>query len=624
MATNGKGQDRTALVLYATETGTSQDLAEEIARLLERLRFSVDLIEADDAALSDLNDYGFSVFAISTTGQGDFPTNSRKFWASLLKRKLRHDTLADVTYALLGLGDSSYPKFNWAARKLDKRLHQLGAMSLLEACEADEQDDDGTDGTFLQWLVRLQEQTLKTFPLPPSVEILGTDIDLASKWHLARSDSQAATNGIVSSTNIDFDHRALPGAFEANLSLNQRMTPSQHWQDVRMLTLESLSHIHYLPGDALAILPKNSQCSVHQMISLMRWEQQADQQIHFEAVGPSARTGKGDRLPLPNMRSFTLQELLQGYLDINAIPRRSFFAKIVRYTDDEAHKERLLEFTNPEYLDEYYDYATRPRRSILEVLQEFHSVKIPWQEAANVLPLMRARQFSIASGGDLKPSGTGSKFELLIAIVKYRTVIKRIRQGICSNYLANLGVGSTLRVVLKTEGRFYTKTTDFLRPHLLIGPGTGVAPLRAMLHEMMSVAKGELVTTSVALFYGSRNSQADYFFRDEWQTLRDSDTKDGKLDLSVITAFSRDQREKIYVQDRIREAADRVATMIQDQHCAVIVCGSSGQMPKAVHKALLDCLTAPGSEARQLDRENAELVLQGMEKNGRYKQETWS
>ena len=629
MATNGQGRDRTALVLYATETGTSQDLAEEIVTLLERLRFTVDLIEADDALLSDLNDYSLLVFTISTTGQGDFPTNSRTFWASLLKRKLRHDTLADVTYALLGLGDSSYPKFNWAARKLDKRLHQLGAQPLLEACEADEQDDDGTDGAFLQWLVRLQQEVLKAFPLAADVEILRADVEIPSKWHLAYSGVQNKINGhaphnVSEGSHVDFDHRALQGAFEAVLSSNQRMTPSQHWQDVRMLTLESSNQIHYLPGDALAILPKNTHDTVSRMISLMSWEQQADQYVDFRALDIWSGAKKNGRPPLPNLHGLTLRALLQGYLDISAIPRRSFFAKIARYTNDEAHRERLLEFTDPEYLDEYYDYATRPRRSITEVLQEFHSVKIPWQEAANVLPLMRARQFSIASGGSLKRSSTGSKFELLVAIVKYRTVIKRTREGICSNYLANLSIGSTLQVVLKTEGRFYSKATDFLRPHLLIGPGTGVAPLRAMIYEMMSIVKTELDPTSIALFYGSRNSAADYFFCDEWQKLENSNLTNSTLDLSVITAFSRDQREKIYVQHRIREAAERITTAILDQQCAVIVCGSSGQMPKAVREALLDCLTTHQSDPRRLNREDAELVLKEMEKGGRYKQETWS
>ena len=67
---------------------------------------------------------------------------------------------------------------------------------------------------------------------------------------------------------------------------------------------------------------------------------------------------------------FTLRQLLTEYLDINAIPRRSFFAKIAHFTEDEMQKERALEFTDPQYLDEYFDYATRPRRSILEVLQE--------------------------------------------------------------------------------------------------------------------------------------------------------------------------------------------------------------------------------------------------------------
>src|SRR5271156_2972790 len=139
MEMNGVVRGRRALVGYGTETGTAQDLAEEGARMLERLHFASDVVALDEISISELGGYELCLFVVATTGQGDFPSNARSFWRSLLKKRLPSNLLADVDFALIGLGDTSYPRFNWAGRKLNKRLRQLGATSIIKSCEADEQ-----------------------------------------------------------------------------------------------------------------------------------------------------------------------------------------------------------------------------------------------------------------------------------------------------------------------------------------------------------------------------------------------------------------------------------------------------------------------------------------------------
>jgi sulfite reductase alpha subunit-like flavoprotein len=635
MAMNGIAHERTALIAYGTETGTSQDLAEEIGRLLGRLRFSTNIAELDVCSASELCQYTFTVFVLSTTGQGDFPSNARKFWNSLLRKKLSPSFLKGVQFALIGLGDSSYLKFNWSARKLEKRLNQLGAEELLEACEADEQGDDGTDGAFLAWSEQLRSMLLSKFPLPNGLTQIPDNVQLPSKWHLTPCPDQPTQNrDVVNSESeamsnvVDHDNRPIPESFSARLASNVRVTPLNHWQDVRFIKLNVPEYIEYFPGDSISILPKNSQTDAQALIDLMDWRDVADIPLEFNMsfhVGDMAKYGVPPIAILHQKRGFTLRGLLVGYLDIKAIPRRSFFAAIAPHTNNDVHRDRLLEFTNPEYLDEYYDYATRPRRSILEVLQEFDSVKIPYQEAANVIPTMRPRQFSIASGGELKHFGGGTTFELLVAIVKYRTVIKRIREGVCTRYLAALENGSTLNLVLKREGRFYEKGAQMPRDHILIGPGTGVAPLRSLLYEMQLLGQNRQTPFSTMLIFGSRNSKADYFFRDEWEELLGTESNLHGSSLQVITAFSRDQKAKVYVQDRIKEYADTIRQLLVERNAVVIVSGSSGQMPKAVRQALLDVLTSQAVPPGKIvwTNEEAEEFLTGMGKNGRYKQETW-
>ena len=624
MATNGADLARSALVLYGTETGTSQDLAGELGRCLQRLRFEVNVHELDDTSYVKFTNFQIVVFAISTTGQGDFPSNSRKLWLSLLKKRLNANTLAGVQYALLGLGDSSYPKFNWAARKLDKRLKQLGAQGVVESCEADEQGEDGTDGAFLSWIPQFRSAVLSHYPLKDGEEPIPDNILLPSKWILERQDEIQKEVGNLAPIRK-------PGSFEVVVQETRRVTPIEHWQDVRFMTLHTDSTIDYLPGDALAIQPENMPCDVQTFIDDMGWQDVADDTLSFKLNNSSTvHPYSSNAAPLPPIltsKELTLRHLLTSHLDIHAIPRRSFFAAVANYTSDDMHKTRLVEFTDPQYLDEYYDYATRPRRSIVEILQEFASVRIPWQEVVNIFPPLRPRLFSIASGGVRKQKNVGTTtFDLLIAIVKYRTVIKRIREGVCTRYIASLPAGSKLSVALRQDGRFSSEGELANSNHILVGAGTGVAPLRALIQEKLMSQRTPVPKLSTTLVYGGRNESADYFFHEDWMQL-DASSPNSFHPLEIITAFSRDQSKKVYVQDRVREYHAHIGRLLRDPATVVVVCGASGQMPKAVRQALNDALVASSGAGENVEggtAEAAELYLVRMEKAGRYKQETWS
>ena len=414
---------------------------------------------------------------------------------------------------------------------------------------------------------------------------------------------------------------------QATLECNQRITPDDHWQDVRHISFSTCGSYSYAPGDILTISPKNASEDVDQIIDLMGWNEIATWQIktlsHAEFISedPGVSTiGEGHSYGL------TLRTLLTDHIDLNAIPRRSFFSLIANFTTDNFQKERLLEFTDPTFTDELYDYTTRPRRSILEVLQEFDTVKIPWQWAAAAFPKLRGRQFSIASGGELKYSENDStRFELLVAIVKYKTVIKKVRQGVCTRYLAGLLPGTLLRMSLQ-RGDLGIVKSDSNRPVLMIGPGTGVAPMRSLIWERLHWAhllsnsingaaaqKSRYILGKTVLLYGCRNYNADFFFSDEWNHLKK------KIPLQVFTACSRDQKEKRYVQDLIKEQGKLVYELLHETTGIVYVCGSSGKMPLAVRESLIEAFQQNGS----MERDHAEAYLALMEKEGRYKQETW-
>ena len=460
-----------------------------------------------------------------------------------------------------------------------------------------------------------------------------SDNGLNSNSRITGPSRGASTAPRVSFTGCTPNENSSHEVFSLDVTLeqNQRLTSNSHWQDVRHIVFSSSSLASYDPGDVLTIYPKNLPEDVEQLILAMHWRDVADEPIRCVSTQPLLGGNPSRNLSSPSFTSSeitSLRKLLTDHLDFMAIPRRSFFSIIAHFTQDQLQKERLLEFTKPEYIDELYDYTTRPRRSILEVLQEFESVQIPWQWAIGVLPELRGRQFSIASGGKFKrrKEGTAS-FELLVAIVKYQTVIKKIREGVCTRYLAALTPGAQLQVSLQKGGLGVLKD-EAKYPVVLIGPGTGVAPIRSLIWERLQW--GDQISSQAqdsnrcnstevkngvgetVLFFGCRRQDADYFFHDEWKKLM------GDMSLQVFTAFSRDQTRKVYVQDLIKEQSELLFRLLRHRGGIVYVCGSSGNMPQGVRASLVQVFKING-----MDQEAAEEYIQRMERDGRYKQETW-
>ena len=429
----------------------------------------------------------------------------------------------------------------------------------------------------------------------------------------------------------------VPDAFRVRLMENKRVTPEDHWQDVRLLTLYMEAENEYGPGDTITIFPKNFPEDVQSLIDLMDWNGVADKPLRFEVTPPDLFA---DPLlvTLPNglypLKDSTLRQLLTHNLDITAIPKPFFFQYISHFTSDPMHKERLQEFGDSAFRDEFYDYATRPRRSILEVLVDFPSVKLPYQDVGCAFPFIRGRQFSICSGGLGKQVGWPTtlaktepdhlvKVQILVAIVKYKTVLRKIRQGLCSRYIASLKPDSVLNVKMDSNYDFYKAAER--SPHcpiIMVAAGTGVAPCRSLIWDRSSVVAMRALRDDSppvgenVLIYGSRNKDKDFFFKDEWNS--------PALHTQVFTAFSRDQREKIYVQDVIRRESKKLLDLIMDG-AIIYVCGSSGNMPKAVRESFLDAIMMHGIDSRgaPATREYAEKLLERLEKLGYYVQETW-
>ncbi|RKF73578.1 NADPH-dependent diflavin oxidoreductase 1 [Golovinomyces cichoracearum] len=691
-------RDRTALVLYGSETGNSEDVAHQLGCLLERLHFKTQVFEMNSIEASTLVKSSIVIFTLSTAGQGEFPKNALKLWKSLLRKSLSQTFLSHVLFTTFGLGDSSYSKFNISARKLHKRLLQLGAKEFYPAGEADDQHPEGIDGTYLSWSHNLKLHLQDAFPLPEGLAPIPPDVFLPPKHHLeidnelnnmtpsnkhtdltdgervSSTSSRKTMDPTVcaietkmasgedlcisspqSETRLDCDrfreslvladfpiekippstneHINIPSGYNATLRANNRVTPYDHFQDVRELTFTINGEVPYQPGDSIIIYPKNFPEDVERLISIMDWQTVADKPLKFEPDHPDYYGDEWLVSAVPHLYPIphsTLRQLLTHNLDITAIPKRRFFEMIAQYTENPTHRERLLEFANPLFIDEFYDYTSRPRRSILEVLEDFTSVRLPWRHITSIIPVIRGRAYSIASGGAQKllsiKGGIVTSITILVAIVKYKTVLRKIRQGLCSRYLASLERNLTIEIEIERSGSFYNLARINPKlPLILVATGTGIAPCRSLILERegprckSSGNKEGIEIGKHFLFFGGRNRNADFFYEHDWMA---------KCMLTkTYPVFSRDQSEKIYVQDKIRQETQLIATLILQERAIVYVCGSSGKMPRGVKEAFISALMSCDHEALLLKapftRETAVQKLDEMVKTGYYVQETW-
>lgn len=158
-------------------------------------------------------------------------------------------------------------------------------------------------------------------------------------------------------------------------------------------------------------------------------------------------------MPVPEVlkEKVTFQQLCEEYFDLSAIPRRYIFNVLAQITDSDLEREKCIEFTTAEGQEELYSYTNRPKRNIVEVLQDFpHATKnLTLDLMFEIIPPIKPREFSIASSFKT----TNNELHILVAVVKYKTKLVKERLGLCSNYLATLKPGDKVSVWLK-KGSF--------------------------------------------------------------------------------------------------------------------------------------------------------------------------
>ncbi|XP_029300133.1 NADPH-dependent diflavin oxidoreductase 1 [Cottoperca gobio] len=588
------------LVLYGSQTGTAQDTAQRIARQAQRRQLQVQVLPLDNYNVANLISESLVVFVCATAGQGDPPDNMKNFWKFVFRKSLPVGSLSRLDCAILGLGDSSYPKFNFVAKKLHKRLLQLGASVLLPVGLADDQHDLGSDAVIDPWLTSFWEKVFALYPSMANVIPLREDEPLPPTYtfHFLDGVKEKTDDRLRIPMEQTVPSQSHP--FPARLVSSQRVTDMSHFQDVRHKEFDiSGSNIEFAAGDVVMMHPCNTPEDVQQFCQLLRLDPEASLTLR-----PTDNTAVPARLPQP----CTVRHLVESYLDIAAVPRRSFFELLSSFATNDVEQEKLLEFSSAAGQDELHSYCNRPRRTALEVLADFPhtTAELNADYLLDLFPEIQPRSFSIASSLQAHPH----RLQILVAVVRYKTKLYKPRRGLCSTWLASLDPAQGEVYVplwVKKGSLKFPKEKD--PPVIMVGPGTGVAPFRSALQERIAEGKNNNV-----LFFGCRSESKDFYFRSEWEEIM----KTGYL--TLFTAFSRDQEEKVYVQDRVRENAELLWDLIANRRACFYIAGNAKEMPTSVCDALKEVFQKEGS----MSAKDAEQMLATMERTGRFQSETWS
>lgn len=449
----GQTTSKEVTILYGSQTGNAQGLAENAGKILEGRGFQVTVSSMSDFKPNNLKKVQNLLIVVSTHGEGDPPDNALSFYEFLHSR--RAPKLDDLRFSVLSLGDSSYEFFCQTGKEFDQRLEELGGTRLYPRVDCDLDYDE------------------------PAAEWLE---GVFGGLNEARGESAAPALATVPQAGKPAYSRTNPFKAEVleNINLNGRGSnkETRHLE----LSLEG-SGLTFEPGDSLGIYPENDPALVDMLLEELKWDPEENVTVNKQ----------GDVRPL--------REALISHFEITVLTK-PLLEQAAQLSNNEDLRE-LLSPGNEEKVKAYLE-----GRDLLDLVRDFGPWDVSAQEFISILRKIPARLYSIASSLSANPD----EVHLTIGAVRY-DAHGRERKGVCSILCAErLQPGDTLPVYIQHNPNFkLPKNPD--TPIIMVGPGTGVAPFRSFMQEREETgAKGKSW-----LFFGDQHFVTDFLYQTEWQ-----------------------------------------------------------------------------------------------------------
>ncbi|WP_371345554.1 cytochrome P450 [Ancylobacter sp. IITR112] len=566
---------RAMSVLYGSNMGGCREIALSLAREAGSRGFAARVAELDEQVGQPWLTEG-PVVIVTSTYNGAPPDNASRFakWLETAGK----GACNGVRFAVLGCGNAQWRQtFQKFPQTVAARLADCGGTALLETGAADADGD--FESAVESWTTRLWPALGGFTGTAPESEAADRP---AIKVEVVNFAGAAA--GALPSTATLLDKDAVLSKVRLNRELQAPDSPGS----TRHIELPLPPGTRYSAGDHLGVFPRNPAALVE--AAAAHCGLAPDATVLLTALTPHAETES--RLPFG--MPVKVADLLADHVDLaGPVTRRELraWAEAARCPPDQ---QRIAQ-----WLADFPALAAgKPR--LMDLLAQVPSVRLDLATLLSLRPALKPRYYSISSSPLLSPDSCS----LTVGAHRFAGVDGQMQEGLCSAYLGGCAEGGVVRVVVKDTGSSFHLPDAPSVPLILVGPGTGIAPLRGFIQQRHALRTSGIDCGPVLLFFGCRND-GDFLYREELEAYRD----EGTLELLAV-AFSRRQgTPKTYVQDLLRTHAARVRELVQ-QGAAILICGNARTMAPDVHAAFSDILGVPR--------------LAELEASGSYLQDVWA
>ena len=541
---------RKITVLSASQTGNARRVAEQLLVQLQEASLDAQLVAAGDYKAKNIASEDILLIVASTQGEGE-PAEEAVSLHKFLHGK-KAPQLAQLSYAVLGLGDTSYPNYCQAGKDFDAALEKLGATRLAERVDCDLDFQAASEA----W----------------RTQVAGVVQQLAA----ASAAPAAGAAPSASSSVVSEQHYSKENPYSATLSVSQKITANDANKDVRHIEIDLAdSGIHYAAGDALGVWFSN------------------DEVLVAEVLGLAGLSGD-EKVSLANGQSLSIKEALTFHDELTQNTPQ--FIKGYAELSQNAALLQLIQDTTA--LQAAVDCTP-----IAGILHDYpHAISA--EQLHGLLRPLTPRMYSIASA----QAEVESEVHLTVGRVAYEHHGQAYTGG-ASGFLSDrVEEGGEIKVFVEPNKNFRLPENGDT-PIIMIGAGTGVAPFRAFIQQRDNNGDAGLNW----LVFGNQKFTDDFLYQAEWLQYR----KNGLLN-KVSTAWSRQGKEKVYVQHKLRENAADVWQWLQNG-AHVYVCGDALKMAKDVEQALLDIIAEHGN----MSLDDADEYLSELRENKRYQRDVY-
>ncbi|KAL7906592.1 hypothetical protein GGI35DRAFT_471116 [Trichoderma velutinum] len=577
--------NKNCFVLFGSQTGNAENLASRLAQEgKDRLGLRTEVGDLEEFDWEDLAQFckgSILIFVLATYGEGEPTDNATEFY-NYITEASGSTELKNVTFASFGLGNSTYENYNSVVRETSKALQRLGARPI---CTAGEGDDGvgSMEEDFLAWKEVMWEAVGGHFGL--QVQDAACTAYSPNLQVIAQSGVAHEYSGVyLGEPNAQYLDRIVTSPYGPN---NPWIAPVISCRELlgtkkrNCLHMEinlSESRLSYKTGDHVAIWPMNSNAEVDRFLR--------------------------SKVPVPSPTTY--DSVARYYLEIGSKISRQVVSILAEYAPCSQSREEMWRLGNDA---EYFTgFALQNRLNIAQLLEIIGQGqtwdKIPFAIFLERLLRMQPRYYSISSSSLVH-------LEKISITAVVESLFSKARahewKGVATNYLLSIkraqvdnageAVGYDLlgprHMLSKFSLLLHIRPTNFKLPSdpsvpiIMVGAGTGVAPFRAFMQERSAqMLAGQQVGKSL-LFYGCRAQSEDYIYAEEWEHYK-SIIGDR---FEIITAFSREKSNKVYVQHRLHQHQS-IADLIIKQGGYIYVCGSAAHMGRAVGAAFRDILAS--------------------------------